>query len=378
MLVSNDVRHDARVQREATTLSSRYRVTVFGLDRGTPYERDNGFQVRLIHVPARELRHRPGGLLAAYLQFAARAVASIRRHRPDVLHAHDLDALIPSAIVAARLKVPLIYDAHELYAEQSGRGPAARRFLRTLEDIAMRHADAIIAANESRADVMWHEYRTPMRPVVVLNCPMARHERIVSDGRLRRYVADHGRRWDRIVIYQGGFPDDRHLRELARAAAGLPLNAGVVFVGAGPAADVVRSEGRDRVLLHPLVAVDELLPFIADGDVGVVTYANTCRNNYLCAPNKLFDYAQVGMPIAVGDLPELVRIVATFDAGVVFKNGDPDSMAHEITALLTDEARLRRARDGACRLARHFTWDGEAAKLLDVYDRVLGRSDLGC
>jgi glycosyltransferase involved in cell wall biosynthesis len=372
MLVSNDVQHDARVQREAAALSSRYRLTVFGLDRGSPYLGDNGFEVRLIHVPARALRHKPGGLLVAYLQFAQRAIAALTRHRPDVLHAHDLDALIPSALVAARLRVPLIYDAHELYAERDGVGPLARTLLRVFEDRAMSRAAAILAANESRAEVMWREYRTPVQPVAIVNCPPAGRETIPPDGRLRRWVADQGRRWDRIVVYQGNFFHDRHLRELARSALLLPPNVGIAFIGTGPAGDTIRREGADRVLVHPLVPLGQLLPFIAGADVGVVTYANTCRNNYLCAPNKLFDYARVGLPIAAGDLPGLVRMVTDFDAGVIFANGDSDSMAYEITALLNDAPRLRRAGEGALRIARHFTWEDEVRKLLRVYERVLG------
>jgi glycosyltransferase involved in cell wall biosynthesis len=266
-----------------------------------------------------------------------------------------------------------VYDAHELYAEQPARfGPLARRLLRVVEDVAMRRASAILAANESRAEVMWREYGTRVRPVAIINCPASPLGTIVPDGRLRQWVSGQGRRWDKIVLYQGFFTDDRHLRELARAARLLPSNMGIVFVGTGDAAEIIRREGGDKVLLHPLVPVDEILPFIAGADVGVVTYANTSRNNYLCAPNKLFEYSAAGLPISVGDLPELVKMATDFDAGVVFKNGDTDSMAREITALLSDEVRLLRARQGALRIAREFTWDNEARKLLGVYEHVLG------
>jgi glycosyltransferase involved in cell wall biosynthesis len=375
MLVRNDVRHDARVRREAATLGGRYKVTVFGVDRGVPCPGFDAFAVHLIDAPPPTAPEGRRAMLAAHLRFTGRAVAALVRHRPDVLHAHDLDALVPCAIAAARLGVPLVYDAHELYTEQGRHGALRRRLLRVLEDVAMSRASAVLAANESRAEVMWREYRTPGRPVAIVNCPVAGPAAIVPDGRLRRWVASQGRRWDRIVVYQGALFADRHLRELARAARLMPPDLGVVFVGAGPAADEIRRAGGERVLLHPLVAVEELLPFIAGADAGVVTYADTCRNNYLCAPNKLFDYARSSLPIAVGDLPELVRLVADFDAGVVFRNGDVDSMAREITTLVRDERRRQRAREGALRLARQFTWEAEAAKLLRVYERVLGAPD---
>lgn len=365
MLVRNDVRHDARVRREAAALSARYHVTVFGLDRGTPYADDDPFQVHLIRSSPAD------GSRNAYLQFVARAVSTLVQHRPAVVHAHDLDALIPGAIAAVRLRVPLVYDAHELYAEQGRHGRLGQGLLRTLEDIAMSRASAILTANTSRAEVMWREYRCPVRPIPILNCPATMRERVVADGRLASWVAAQGRRWSRIVIYQGSLLADRHLRELARAALLLPSDTGVVFVGEGPATEPIRRAGEDRVLVHPLVPIDELLSFIAGADVGVVTYADTCRNNHLCAPNKLFDYASAALPMAVGDLPELTRMVTDFDAGVVFRNGDPESMAGGITALLSDAARLRHAREGALRLAQRFTWETEAEKLLRVYGEVL-------
>ena len=371
MLVDNDVQHDARVQREAAALSRRYQVTVFGIDCPTLDAAHNGFEVRPVDVRTPDPARGRVAARVAYLRFVWRAVVTLRRHQPDALHAHDLNALIPCAIAAARLRVPLVYDAHELFAEQGRHGRLVQRLIRAVEDVAMVGASAVLAANESRAEVMWREYRVPVRPVAIVNCPEADSTAIVTDGRLRRWISDRGRRWTRVVVYQGFFLHDRHLVELARAARLLPADTGVVFVGDGPAGDEIRCAGDDRVLLHPLVPLDQLLTFIAGADVGVVTYANTCRNNYLCAPNKLFDYARAGLAIAVGDLPELVRVVNDFDAGVIFKNGDPDSMAAEITALLRDEAHLRRAQAGAGRLAREFTWDAEASKLLALYDHVM-------
>lgn len=372
MLVRNDVQHDARVVREAAALSSRYQVTIFGLNCGHS-SAGGRFALRPIDVAERSGQRARGAVLAPYLQFVRRAVAALTAHAPDVVHAHDLDALVPCAIVAARLRLPLVYDAHELYAEQGRHGWLGRRALRALEDLAMRPASAILAASESRAEVMWQEYRVPHRPVAILNCPEGA-ETIVANGALRRWVAERGRRWERLVIYHGGLFGDRHLAELAAAARLMPADIGMVFVGAGPAAERIRQEGGDRVLLHPPLPLDQLPAFVAGADVGVVSYANTCRNNRLCAPNKLFDYAQVGLPIAAGDLPELARLVTDFAAGVVFRNGDPASMAAAITALLHDEVRRTLAGEGARRLARQFTWEDEARKLLRIYESVLATS----
>jgi hypothetical protein len=53
----------------------------------------------------------------------------------------------------------------------------------------------------------------------------------------------------------------------------------------------------------------------ADADVGVVLIENTCLSYYLCAPNKLFEYAVCGLAAVVSDFPEMAKFVDAHDCG---------------------------------------------------------------
>ena len=47
----------------------------------------------------------------------------------------------------------------------------------------------------------------------------------------------------------------------------------------------------------------------------VVPYQATCLNNFICTPNKMFEYIAAGLPILANDLPEMRKFIAGYDIG---------------------------------------------------------------
>jgi len=118
MLVRNRYTHDTRVEKEAATLrAAGYDVVVIadaapGL---AEHEERDGTEV---HRVARRGPRIPGLSFALHEWRLGRLLTELR---PDILHAHDSNALLPVAVAARRLRRPFVYDAHDLWLHRPRR-----------------------------------------------------------------------------------------------------------------------------------------------------------------------------------------------------------------------------------------------------------------
>jgi glycosyltransferase involved in cell wall biosynthesis len=109
------------------------------------------------------------------------------------------------------------------------------------------------------------------------------------------------------------------------------------------------------------------LHWTASADLGAHPILNTSANHYYCLPNKIFEYIQAEIPVAVSNFPEMQKIVDTYQIGVTFNPEDPKDIAAKIQACLgspTYRENLRQAK-------AILNWENEAKALLTLYQTVL-------
>jgi glycosyltransferase involved in cell wall biosynthesis len=304
-----------------------------------------------------------------FLDYYRRAYRLVRADPPDALHAHDLNTLPVAAALARRLRLPLTYDAHELYPEistLSRREAAAWRFL---ERRLAKRADHLVTVCDSIAVEIEGRYGV-QRPMVLLNCPDT-NGRPVRTRPLRALAGLDGGDQP-LVLYQGGFAPHRGLQTLVRSAH--ELRGGVVvLMGWGQLEDELRElvgrEGlEERVRILGPVTPGDVVGCATGADVGVIPYEPIGLNNTYTTPNKLFDYMAAGLPVAASRLPELSRFVDGGEIGLTFEPGDPTALARAIDGILVDPERHSRMRRRAREAARRYTWRQESRKLLALYD----------
>jgi glycosyltransferase involved in cell wall biosynthesis len=238
----------------------------------------------------------------------------------------------------------------------------------------------VFAANEERAKIMWDEYGAPVLPTVIHNYPPF----MMVDGRgaLMQYVREQGRDWEYIVLHQGSVRADRAPEEAIEALKFVTPGAGIVFLGSVTREyeerllQIAESRGvADRVLFHPPVSLDVLPSFTASATLGLVLYLNTCRNNYYCAPTKLYEYLMCGIPVVGSAFPGLRRVIEGNKVGAVADPQDSEALAHAINRLL-QETEFRRAMGITARqLAKEeWNWEQECCKVRKAYRRLIRSS----
>jgi len=309
----------------------------------------------------------------SYFEFVTQSIAASLGAGADVYEANDLPPLLP-AIVAARLRgKPVVYRAHELWSEAT---PNVRfaGFWRLMERILVPKVDYVITPEENRSRIYHDELKARRPPMTVRNCPPYRPP--TQSSRLHDELRRRGIPASTIVLYQGLIDSMRCIEEIAEASRF--FDAGVVLVvmgtGFGRWADATAAlAGFERVVVLPPVPYKALAPFTASADLGVLLYRNDCRNNYYCAPNKLFEYMMMGLPVIAPNYPGMLALVEGEGVGLCVAPDSSRAIAEAVNRLAGDpETRLRMRANGLRLSKSRYNWADESAPLLQLY-RSLAR-----
>lgn len=376
MVVLNPFTHDSRVLKEAESLIRQgHQVTVNALwKQGLAFkEQRSGIQIVRTRQHARELVHIPG---LAWLELLLAIPNKIAFQRPEVIHAHDLNALI-LAYPAARLsRARIIYDAHELETARNFGGAEVsgwrKRLMVTVERFLIRRVDAVITVSPSIARHLEMLYQIPI-PFIVLNCPLLSD--IPPKGQLRSQIGLAAGK--PLLLYQGGILAGRGLPTLLEAVALLP-EITLVILGDGPILGSVKEKAHrlgieERVHFLGAVPYQELLKYTCDADMGTCLLDHICLNHYYALPNKLFEYLMVGVPVLASDFPDLRQVILESKAGKVTDPADPVGIASAIREMLADRKELAAMGVHARQIAiSKYNWQVEESILIEAYQKALG------
>ena len=374
MLVRNPYTHDSRVEKEARTLlEAGHRVTVLAdCATGMP-ERERRPTGEAVMRLARRGPPLPG---VRFVIHELRLAATLVRLRPDLLHAHDSNALLPVALAARRLRIPFVYDAHDLWLgrPRRDRGPVAfalnQAWYTVVERLLIPRAAATLTVSPPIARRLQRRYG--LRTVALVpNYPERRTAPTQRD--LRGLAGGDRLAQDRpIVLYLGGLMGGRGLEQLVDAMAVVD-GPQLVLLGDGQLAEPLRARAMalgigDRVHLLPPVPPDEVVAHAASADVGVSPIVPSCLNYRYSLPNKLFQYMAAGIPVVASDFPQVRDVVESSGAGIVADTTRPAAIAAAIERVLSDPENARRMGErGRSAVSERYHWGASAQRLLEVY-----------
>jgi glycosyltransferase involved in cell wall biosynthesis len=377
MLVRNSFTHDSRVEKEATTLvGAGYVVTVVAeAAPGLPVdEARDGYTVRRVERPLTKVR---GLRLLTYLR---RFEAALLETAPDILHAHDTDAVQPVARAASTLGVPFVYDAHELWLGKRNRGRSSLYFglylgyYAAMELRYLHQATARLAATGMVGRHLERMYGLEevhaLRNYPTISGPAARQELRSLPGAAAIPAGAP------IVLHLGGVMVGRGVEYLIAAMREVP-DAHLVLLGSGDADLVERALGGDtalaeRVHFLPPVPPSKVVDYAASATIGVAPAPPSCLSYRYSLPNKLFESMAASLPV-IGNsaLPELRAVVEQSGAGLTVDTTRPSEIGAGLRFLLDhpDDAAVM-GRAGRQAVEERYNWSVAAGVLLEVYEGV--------
>lgn len=286
----------------------------------------------------------------------------------DCLIACDLVSAL-GALMASRLRRrPVIYCAFEMEAEQGEPDEARRSALHSLEALVVPRVDYLVTPNRPRAALYQDRYGTRNEPIVILNCPPTVD--VPNRDRIRAALGLPAS--TRIVLYHGAMIPFRALDNLIQSAALFDPDVALVLMGQPGeyfksvlAPILEQDQLRTRVFTLPFVTPEEVAPFVASADLGVVIYENVNLNNYYCAPMKLYEYLMMRVPFVGSDFPEIADLVREYQVGFTFNPADPVSIAEAVNSYFRkNDAERAEISEALARARTQFSWENEGWKWL--------------
>lgn len=374
-----NLRNDARVERQVRFLSEQYHVVAAALgDAGVPgVQFIAGTLVRRTHSDKllffARLLTRQYERYYWNLEQVRHFVSRLAEVPADVVLANDIDTLPLALKLANQRGIPVIFDAHEYFPCQFQDRLVYRiffqRYTRYLCDIYIPQVSAMITTNPSYAERYQHAYG--IRPVIITNAsdyveqePLLRsaddpHIRMIYHG-----VANPSRRIEDMIALMR-YLDDRFTLDLVL----VPGHRCEGYIHT--LRHIAQHDLRIRIL--PPLPMHELVPFSHSYDIGLFLLPPTSFSYTSTLPNKLFQYIQSRLMVAIGPSPEMARIVRACACGVVADDFSPRSLAACLNAL--DHTTINSYKQGSHRMARLLSAEPNRAILHNLVARVLNRQE---
>jgi glycosyltransferase involved in cell wall biosynthesis len=218
----------------------------------------------------------------------------------------------------------------------------------------IRSCPLVIAPSRTRAEALKRFYTLLVDPQVVYNSP--RKDVTAPDEQWRRRLGIA--ETTPIVVYAGGFGQDRRVPELVESVAFWPKESALVMAGYGRAGTVERlREVAERAgvagRVHFAGHLPSIFGLVREAQIGVSFFpADTPHRNGRfrgMASNKIFEYLAMGKPAIITANPETLEFMDRFQCGACVADHSPRGIAETVCALLTNPDRLARAAENARR-----------------------------
>jgi glycosyltransferase involved in cell wall biosynthesis len=288
----------------------------------------------------------------------------------DVIHACDLDTLIPAILAKFIKRVPLCYTIYDFYANNlpDGHFQLLRNLVRSMvarvERIGIRFAEILFLVDESR----YEEVRGVRikKLVYTYNSPPD----YFDANRAKKPINTAA---EMAVFYAGVISRLRGLQFMAKAVQEVDgvrlILAGTVHDKAFLESSVLTSEKIEY--LGWLPSYEDVIKGTLEADVLFRLSDPKIPKTRYESPNKLFEAMMCEKPIIVSDGSSMADIVRKENCGIVVPYGDVDAIKGAILKLKNNpELRQELGQNGRKAYESRYSWQIMEQRLLDSYQQL--------
>ncbi|MBB6371326.1 glycosyltransferase [Chryseobacterium shigense] len=347
---------DQRIEKVCRTLhEAGYQVELIGNDWKGAEHMERPYPFSRIHLSS-------GNLKTGYFEFNWKLYHQLKEKADQntILHANDVDALLPNYLIAKKLNIPLVFDSHEIFSEMPAiQGKMSQKIWRYLEKKVIPNLKFMITASGSYAK--WFQKKYGIDPVVIQNAP-----------KKQDFTMEIPENNPKIFLYQGSI---NPFRGIDKAILAMHHLDGVVFkiAGDGPRKDEYEDLVKKEKLGHKVqflgkLKPDDLRKITVTADVGMSIEENGGESYFYSLPNKVLDCIQSRVPLILANLPEMQNIMNQFDVGEIVKDHQPENIAAAVKNVL--EKGRKNYQHELEKASGAFCWENEEIKLLKVFEKA--------
>lgn len=343
IIVFSNLKNDARMLRQVQMLEKRFQLTLVCFDI------PSGLKVTFIKLPYARLgwvrKMWLGALLwlrifpLAYKIFHPyeKTVRSQLANRTfDLVVANDAETL-PLAMNWKGAKI--LFDAHEYAPLQFEGNRVWKMFFSPLNTWLCKkyipRVDRMITVSDTMAD--GYEKNFGKRGVIITNAASYSDRPIVLPKENKIKLVHHGVankfRGLAALLEMMALLDDRFTLDMYLL---IPINTSQAT---RQYVEELKTRIQDstKIRILPPVSQPDLIPVISQYDMGIFIPPPASFNAVSALPNKLFDFIQARLAVAISPLREMVKVVQTYNLGIIADDFSASNMAAKLNALTYDE-----------------------------------------
>jgi glycosyltransferase involved in cell wall biosynthesis len=280
-------------------------------------------------------------------------IGTIRKIRPDLVHAQSLASGIPALLSKKLLKIPYAVwgQGSDVYFPKG--------FLIVTPEKIIRNADAAIALTEDMKRAMQEICH---RDIVVVPNGIS----IVDQVEGTNDTADHGK----SILYVGRLEPVKGVRYLIRAMKQvhdtIPY-ARLIIIGEGTERAMLEALStrlgiREFVQFGGEVPHGKVLSFMQQADVFVLP---SLSEGF---PMVIVEALSCGLPVVASRVGGVPEIITNETNGYLVEAKDEGALAESILVLLQDEHLRKKISDANKELVKKYSWENVILKLEKIYE----------
>jgi glycosyltransferase involved in cell wall biosynthesis len=364
---ANSIIYDPRVRKIIGSLRKKYSISALGWNRElVSQDKINNYFAKVELFNLRTSFWKPSlariliRLLIFFPPFWIWALAKLIVNRPKIVHACDLDSVLPCYIYKTIFKKKLVFEVFDRYAMTfiPSKFKGLYRLVNSIEESFSEHSDLLIIAN---GQITLDTFRKkPKHCTILLNCP----EDQVVDIPLERSPNEIF-----TILFTGHIRRHRGLETLAVAIGDL-RNVELIITGrTEDKALLTQIQGKSNVKYLGFLEDQEVLTMEISSDVMVALYDPDILGNRIMLPNKLFDAMMCGVPIITNLAHEIINET---ECGIIVEYDNLEQIKEAIIKLKDNpELRKRLGANGRKAFLEKYNWNVMEQRLYKVYEDLL-------
>lgn len=267
------------------------------------------------------------------LLYTFKVVLKANEIKPSIVICRELTNLPAGVLIKVLQRKRLIFDSNELSVEtHSGIG---KYVWRLIERICIHYCDEIIHANHDRAKVFINQYRlikSAGKVHVIENYPYYNSRKLPHKNYSGEIKA----------LYFGSLDINRGLKELLVSVKDITkFNLDLIGFGEkeliSELKNIVEENNIENVRFLGQINDEKTEDTFDQYHIGIAFYPNSNLNNWLCAPNKIWQYVHSGLAILCTANPPIVREVEKYKFGECIDIVDAKNLSRAIRIIINDE-----------------------------------------
>jgi glycosyltransferase involved in cell wall biosynthesis len=178
------------------------------------------------------------------------------------------------------------------------------------------------------------------------------------------------------LLYQGALNLGRGLKQIIQCMTLLDDDTLLIIIGDGDEMKQLQKQVTDLHLEHKVqftgkIPFHQLASYTLGADLGLCLLENIGLNYYFSLPNRIFDYAQAGVPILATGFPEIRRIVEQYNTGLLIEDLQSETIADAIRQLKSNRLLREQLAANGREAAKILCWENEEHVLKNYFQEYL-------